>query len=220
MPLAVWLGTRKGEDLEECLGMTNEQLIAELKKLNVFGSVSLPEMEALLDKEGGLSRIVELLPEKRLPRSAGSTKISIPDDFPDAAAKALAIAYWETKRRPDLVDRVEEISEQCHDHHTKENSRYPRENWRLVWKTWYVNAVKFEKPPRDTGLFAVAPVSFEQTTPQGWVGRLEVFYGLNGSQAGSWSPKWRQKPDETGNCIPQEAWRLFEAKHPGTRRAG
>ena len=75
-------------------------------------------------------------------------------------------------------------------------------------------------PVRDDRQNNNQTVAFEQTTPQGWVGRLEVFYGLNGSQAGSWSPKWRQKPDETGNCIPQEAWRLFEAKHPGTRRAG
>lgn len=135
---------------------------------------------------------------------------SIPDSCPSDADKAHAVAYWQKLRRPDLVARVEDEAEQFHDHHTAHDTKLV--DWSAGWRYWCRNSLKINKPPRGTDLFAApAPVLFEQTDLAGWVGRLEVFYGLDEHRrAGSWSGEWGPPPGQKNCRMPPEAKMQFD----------
>lgn len=197
--------------------MTDEQFIKRLQALNDAGDVE--GMRKVLKECGGIGRVIAVAA-----RGAGvnvvklekeQAKSFIPENFPDAACKDAAIAYWNTKRRPDLVARVEEIAEQFHTHHFTRNNRLTR--WPMVWKTWYVRAVNIENPPRDMPIASVTDLF--SPDPAVWLRRLSIFhYGdeENGLEVGHWSNRWGPKPGLPGCQIPPEAIKMFEAKKQGS----
>lgn len=194
--------------------MTDEQFIANLVALDAKGKDGIPEMREVL--RGQMSRLIALaargLKSKIVKEFADERKRNIPEGFPDQFAKAAAVEYWNKHRRPDLVARLDEIAEQFYTHHFIRNVRFTR--WDLAFKTWYVRAVSIEKPPQGAGLFS-ATVVFEQTSIEGWVSRLEVWYGLaEGSKPGDWTTKWGLPPDNLGNCVPAEARKEYARRHP------
>ncbi len=82
------------------------------------------------------------------PVSKTKKKTKIPDDFELTPERGLrAKKYWESKQRPDLVARGFEIWGQFINHHKQHGNTMA--DWDCAWQTWYTNAVKFEKPPRQ-----------------------------------------------------------------------
>lgn len=71
-------------------------------------------------------------------------KTGLPDDFLLIHPRsALASDYWIKKGRSDLLADVEDIFDQFRNHHTQNGSKMAC--WESAWKTWYANAVKFNK---------------------------------------------------------------------------
>ena len=146
-------------------------------------------------------------PEEGATRSRSQ---AIPDNFPTQAERSAAIEYWNKARRPDLVNRLEEIAAQFRDHHLARNSKFA--SWPAAFRTWVRRSVDYEKPPRGSDLFS-APVAFEQTNLSGWLNRLWIFYGEDPDcPKGTWSPKWGFNPDTPGNRVPPEARTLWESR--------
>lgn len=126
---------------------------------------------------------------------------------PDQAARDLAVKYWRDRGREDLV--LEDEISGFRAHHRAHGSRM--EDWDSAWQTWYVNAVRFNKPPALNG--ASPPGAIEQTNDAGWENRLRVWYGTAdaGSPPGRWIPKWGPKPGEAGCLAPK---RIIERLQP------
>lgn len=192
--------------------MTDDQFIKELLRLDGLGKDGITAMREVL--RGQMSRLIALaargagLKEKK-PRQPDEAKTHIPDGFPGIEAKNAAIDYWNKKRRPDLVARVEEIAGAFHGHHFTRNNRMS--HWSIVWQTWYVREVNISKPPRDMVLAPVAEVVSLDTAA--WVRRLRLFYfgdEGNGVDKGFWSAKWGPKPGERGCDVPAAALSQFE----------
>ncbi len=77
-----------------------------------------------------------------IPAKAVKRKRSLPEDFIlDGEKKDLAINYWLKKNRADLD--VDEIFEQFTTYCQANGKSYL--DWDAAWRTWYVNAVKFER---------------------------------------------------------------------------
>lgn len=194
--------------------MTDEQFIKNLQAMNAAGN--LDGMRQLLKGGGGMARLLAIAARgigvKEVKLAKEQAKSFIPEGFPDEKAKAAAIAYWNTKRRPDLVARIAEIADEFYTHHFTRNNRLT--NWPMVFKTWYVREVNISKPPRDMPTATV--VDLRPLDPAVWVQRLSVFhYGDEQNDAGYWSMKWGPKPGQPGCQVPAEAARLFEAKKQG-----
>ena len=72
-------------------------------------------------------------------------RTSLPDDFPNTEAESKAEAYWQKNSRTDLCLVTER--ELFRAHHERKAELCA--SWDAAWRTWYVNAIKFNKPPRD-----------------------------------------------------------------------
>lgn len=70
---------------------------------------------------------------------------ALPDGFPDGLAQADAVKYWGSVGRPDLAAKITSIMDQFRDHNMKHGNVMA--DWPAAWRTWYRNAVKFEKAP-------------------------------------------------------------------------
>lgn len=190
--------------------MLDAQFVEKIQELYAMGDAGKVEMRDLL-RNGNLTRLIELaaigagLKKRRQPEKI---KSRLPEGFPGPEEKGKAIAYWERKRRPDLVARVGEEAEKFAAYHESNGTR--SESWAASWRTWYSSAIEFNKPPREGGLFAVEPL-FEQTNPVGWASRLDAFY-----TAGTWIAKWAGKPPALptdpipeGCKCPKQAFTLY-----------
>jgi hypothetical protein len=188
--------------------MIDSQFIQTLQEAEAKGKAGVEEMRAILKDNGGMKRLLSIAAQTiPAPKVGGrvvvNTTTRIPDDFPGETDKQKAIGYWERKRRPDLVAKVEEIAEHFHAHHLGKGTRAA--SWPSTWQTWYSNQIEFVRPPREGDLFlaSVTPL-IEQTNIPGWIGRLESFYGDNGSPAGTWLAKWGGKPPvKPSDTIPE-----------------
>lgn len=166
--------------------------------------VGIPQMRDLL--RGQMSRLITLaargvgVKEVKLKRDL--SKAHIPADFPDADAKLAAVEYWNKKRRPDLVARIEEISEHFHNHHFVRNASFS--HWGMVFKTWYMKEVQRTAPPRDMPSAVVLDL-FATVDEAGWLRRLQMYHHGDGEtiEPGYWSPmKWGPKPGQEGCKVP------------------
>lgn len=81
--------------------------------------------------------------KSRAPKKARSHKTSLPDNFPSEPEFQDARKFWFTKNRDDLCDQVAEIAEGFRDHAIRDDVRHV--NWDAAWRTWYCNALKFNK---------------------------------------------------------------------------
>lgn len=195
----------------------DDEFVARLQELDAKKADGLPEMRELL-RNGNLSRLIALAargvaPIKRAGRISLAIKTRVADGFPDQSMKDRAVIYWGKKRRPDLVARVEDIAEDFHNHYLANGEK--AESWPAKWQTWTSRALEFNKPPRDGGLFPIAPV-FEQTGVAGWVARLQVYYS---NESRTWPATWGAKPAENPNdaipsgCrCPAQAFALYLAQ--------
>lgn len=199
--------------------MTDGEFVTTLQDLQAKGKDGLEEMRAVLRDNGGMKRLLAIaaqtVPKPKAGRVDIKAKTRIPDGFPGQEDKDRAVVYWERKRRPDLVANIEDIAERFYNHHLGAGTR--SEKWSASWQTWYSNQIEFVRPPRDGDLFvaSVTPL-VENTNLDGWVGRLECFYGDTEAPAGTWSPKWGGKPPSTPteavpeNCsCPTQAFALY-----------
>lgn len=196
--------------------MIDEDFVMKLVELDAKGKDGLAEARELLKTCGGMKRLLAIAVRGlgKKPKAAGQVQTGlrtrIPDEFPSETEKQKAIIYWERKRRPDLVTRVEDEAAKFHAHHLAAGTRSL--SWPATWQTWYSNALEFNRPPRETGLFA-AEVAFEQTNIPGWVGRLRVFYE---SDSPVWPDRWGGKPGKlpsdpipSGCRCPAQAFALY-----------
>lgn len=174
--------------------MLDDELIAKLQELESLGDAGMKEKREVLRLNGGFGRVLALAARGLTVRikSNGNkpvpqgTMTHIPDDFPDATAKEKAIGYWEQKRRPDLVARVEEVALEFYNHHFTKNTK--SKSWAASFQTWYVKEVSHSHPPRP-GDQAGATVAFEQTNEAGWLQRIRLFYCDT-----TWAPTWGGRP--------------------------
>jgi len=71
-------------------------------------------------------------------------KCRLPDDFKLTAERITsAVEYWQTKNRPDLIP-LDEFTKFINYH--RSNGK-PMLDWDACWRTWYANAIQFNKPP-------------------------------------------------------------------------
>jgi hypothetical protein len=190
--------------------MRDEEFVAELQRLDAQGPEGLPEMRQLM--KGQVSRLIALAahglkPAKKrgaqTPAAApADRRTKIPDGFPDADAKKAACAFWAKKNRPDLMANVEDQAEQFHDHHLARNTKML--SWPAAWRTWMRNALEFNRAPH--GMAGSAIVLFAQTSVEGWLKRLLIYYaGSPDQEPGGWHPTWGPKPNEQNCRAPQAA---------------
>lgn len=85
-------------------------------------------------------------PTAQPPKPARKSATSIPDNFPDQAAQAMALGYWADRDRMDLL--VADEAEIFRAHHMAHGKRMA--DWGQAWVTWYSNAIKFNRKP-DNG---------------------------------------------------------------------
>lgn len=74
-------------------------------------------------------------------------KSQIGDYSPDEESRAKALSYWRTKDRQDLIAELEDQVEQFIAHHAGKGTLM--QVWPMVWKTWYMTAVRFNKKPQN-----------------------------------------------------------------------
>lgn len=193
--------------------MTDEEFVQNISGLNETGDITA--RNEAIKRGGGMDRLIALALRgvARAKNAAGpkSPPTFIADNYPDTAALERAIKWWGEQRRPDLVAAIEQQAAEFRHRYIDAK----QSSWGGTWKTWYMNAVHFTKPPRNGALF-VAPVLFEQTTIEGWVSRLEIFHGLHDDcPGGHWlKDKWGAAPGEKDARIPPDAWSRFRAKWP------
>jgi hypothetical protein len=196
--------------------VTDEELARQLHALKAQGPTAAPEIVKLVKTEGGWSRIIGLIPapkKKRPPSTSAQT--FLPDDFPDEAAKTTAITYWTKHNRADLCGAIERIVDDFRAHHGDPVTPTRAKSWPRTWTTWYRNQVNFIRAPSAKQTQSET-VIFEQTTIEGWVKRLEIFY--NPERPGIWSGRWSFPPDDPRNKVPPEALAQFNAAHPEQRQ--
>ena len=117
-----------------------------------------------LAPENGLSSEINGIPKKKIDFSSdqGSSgydpsnyrgKHVLPQDYVlTPHLRSLAAEYWANNNRADLVPE-REFEKFCL--HFWDNEK-KNKNWDYCWRTWYVRALDFTRPPRDgrTGLFS------------------------------------------------------------------
>jgi uncharacterized protein YdaU (DUF1376 family) len=79
--------------------------------------------------------------EKKSPEKKAPRKTRLPEFFPEEAERVAAAAYWGRVGRPDLS--FEEEGEKFRAYHLAQADTSA--SWPHSWKTWYVNAPKFNK---------------------------------------------------------------------------
>jgi hypothetical protein len=173
--------------------MTDTEFAVRLLELEKKGDV--PAMREFLKQNGGMKRLVALAVRGAIRAESAVKKKGtfIPDDFPDQKAIANARAYWLKERRPDVVANMERHCDEFREHYREEQCV----SWEGRWRTWYINALRFNRPP--IAGTPGAPVLFEQTDFNGWARRLDLF-----KADGTWSTKWGPKPNEPGTRVPVE----------------
>lgn len=194
--------------------MTDEQFVKRLTEIDALGAAGDSQMQAFLKENGGRAARTRLiaLAERGVTRAKrGTTKSAasfLPDNYPDAEARAVAIEKWNKARRPDLVDNIERQIDLFRSHY--EDTK--QVDWRARWRRWADNAPNFTRPPYGTPA-AVLPMHQEATLEE-WVGRLKMFYGLDPDvPVGTWG-RWFGKPGEPNCKIPAEAFRVIKPLLP------
>lgn len=100
-------------------------------------------LDTMSTKPGSNQEVISNKPRKR-----STKKTKLPTDFQLSAELATkATIYWQDKQREDLCHRVQEIFDQFLTHHIQHGKTMAC--WNSAWKTWYTNAVKFERKPHD-----------------------------------------------------------------------
>ena len=79
------------------------------------------------------------------PKPVKKSATSIPDNFPDPEAQAMALGYWADRDRMDLL--VADEAERFRAHHKAHGKRMA--DWGQAWVTWYSNAIKFNRKPNN-----------------------------------------------------------------------
>ena len=199
--------------------MTDDDLLDRLSEINRSGQDGIPAMRELLRAEGGMSRLVGIIEQlrakasrpKRQKKPRGLRAMSpLPAEFPFAEDRERAVSYWRGRGRGDLPARIEEMVAEFRAHHGPPRATKAL-SWPVTWQTWYVNAVKFTKPPAGS----LAPVLALEETTAVWIQRLEVYHGFHdGSPVGTWPERWRARPGNPACEVPKEAWDAFFRTHP------
>jgi hypothetical protein len=198
--------------------MDDLQFAKHIEKLRAAGKSGMDEMRDLLRQPGQLDRLITLAVRGavRAKRSQPKTAPAIlPAGFPDTDARMKAIAYWRVVGRQDLEMAIETVIVDFKSHF----EGIKRPSWSGTWGTWFRNAPRFREVPRAGT--PGAPNIIEGTSLQGWVGRLERFYGLDPDcPKGAWTSKFGPKRGEPGNLIPQAALDIVDARMGPRRLTG
>jgi hypothetical protein len=156
--------------------------------------------------------------EKKRPLKNGSTiqdsRLPIVEFAPDEAAQAEAIKFWDGIGRRDLGARIGAVAADFADYLAQHPDRCGVSP-AAAWRRWFRRTPDVLPAANGPG-GGIADVAFEQTNIDGWVMRLEMFYGLMEDVAkGTWSPKWGPRPDSPLNRVPAEVVRAFAARRTG-----
>jgi len=111
-----------------------------------------PERDAIPEKEIQVTSKTQVKTESICAPQAATPikrKTRLPDKFPFEANFLAAKNYWLGKGRADLPEHISDIAETFRDHHTSNGTT--SEDWSASWRTWYRNAVKFNKPELKNG---------------------------------------------------------------------
>lgn len=81
---------------------------------------------------------------------------SLPDDCPTEFDRVAADRYWRDRGRDDLCARLGDEAEAFRDHHRSRGSRMA--DWPAAWRTWYGNALKFNKPAANLNHYPTATI--------------------------------------------------------------
>jgi hypothetical protein len=78
------------------------------------------------------------------PKRERKVQASLPNDCPTEADRNAAVRHWRDRGRDDLCARLGDEAAAFRDHHSSRGSRMA--DWPAAWRTWYGNAIKFNKP--------------------------------------------------------------------------
>lgn len=135
-------------------------------------------------------------PSKPKPKPKTNRATSIPNGFPDQIAIDAAITYWREQGRYDLDVRLE--ADKFRDNKLADGRTH--KDWRAAWRTWYRNAVKFNRKPDGVSqTFQSTPMTEEKARS-----RIEHF-----KETGKWASTWGPTPDEPGCRIPSALLRDY-----------
>ena len=87
-----------------------------------------------------------------LPEKTRKTRKQIPSECPTSDEQGDAMQFWGVHARFDLTDTLDDQIAQFRDHHISRASTMA--NWSAAWRTWYRNALKFNKRMIEKGLSA------------------------------------------------------------------
>lgn len=78
-------------------------------------------------------------------KPARKSSTPIPDNFPSPEQQDEACVYWDERDRQDLSVAVMDEAAKFRDHHVSHGSRMS--DWPAAWRTWFRNAIKFNRKP-------------------------------------------------------------------------
>jgi hypothetical protein len=195
--------------------MRDAEFVNALNDLDLQGKDGLPAMRDLLKSEGGMSRVISIAikglePKPRKPRAPRSTEE--PEGFDEwytayprhVARSSAAAAYRRALARVSaetLLAAALRYKKDCTD---PEFTKHPA--------TWLNGGCWADEPMGLALVYDGEP--FADATRDGWLTRLEIFYGFTSEPKGTWLKKWGPRPDETGNKIDPDAMAAFRRIHP------
>lgn len=187
--------------------MTDAQFIAHLREMDTEGHSGLTRMRDFLKANGGISRVIALLPIKK-PRKERSASLEI-DGFAEwYAAYPRKVARGEAARAYIAARR--QVSGEVLLAGAK---RYAGQVAGADPK-YVAHPASWLRAGRWADEYPVAVLPSEQQAEdvKAWIQRLELFYcGGEDAPAGTWSQKWGPTPDQEGNHVPDDARRTYDS---------
>lgn len=190
--------------------MIDHDFVSHLLCLDAKGKDALPEMREFLRMQGGMARLLALaqLGVTKAPRKAKTKQPALPGtEFPDwwpIAAWEGYMAMRKAKGVPPTERAIELLVRAVTD------LRVSGSDPAAVLDRSTVNGWTDVYPLQSTrGAHAAgnsSVVAFEQTSLDGWIGRLRLHLGQSDDcPPGTWSQKWGAKPGEQGCKVPEAA---------------
>lgn len=197
--------------------MTDEQFIERLLELHSRGASGIAGMRELL--RGQMARLLALAERgvQKTPRKSPVKQMPLPGlEFPDWWPHSAWAAYLAMRKKMKVSPTEHAVDLLVK---TVTGLRSAGNDPAAALDRSTVNCWTDVYPLRGFTPTLVA-TPYEETNEKGWLRRLEMFYGVDGdedSRVGTWSPRWGEKPETTGNRVPPMAWAAFHTQHPGRK---
>ncbi len=121
---------------------TSTDRVKRFRERSKIVTETAPDTEQIRTDTDTDTDIKKTYPSDSQKKVERTIKKKIPVDCPTPEDREKAVAYWRDKGRDDLSP--DEQAEKFRAYHTSYGNRM--QDWSAAWKTWYVNAVDFNRP--------------------------------------------------------------------------